>query len=101
MTPRPADLSRTTRVVNKDGLHARPCALIARLAGRSKSSLRLRAGLKDADAKSVLELMLLEASSGTEIVLIASGDGAAPLLDEVCALFASGFGEPLDDRLRT
>ena len=100
MTPRPAELSRTTRVVNRDGLHARPCALIARLAGRSRCTLRIRAGSMDADAKSVLELMLLEASSGTEIVLFATGDGAEALLDEVLALFAGGFGEPLDDRHR-
>ena len=91
----PPVLSRTTRIVNRDGLHARPCALIARLAGKSKCTLRLRAGLREADAKSVLELMLLEASSGTEIVLTASGADAATLLDDVSALFASGFGEPL------
>ena len=45
------------------------------------------------NGKSILELMTLEASQGTELVLEALGDGAEDLLDQLERLIADGFGE--------
>lgn len=88
--------SRSVRIVNSAGLHARPCHAIVQAAMAHECTLRIKgpsgpgAGV---NGKSILELMTLEASQGTELVLEALGDGAEDLLDQLERLIADGFGE--------
>ena len=88
--------SRSVRIVNSAGLHARPCHAIVQTAMAHECTLRIKgpsgpgAGV---NGKSILELMTLEARQGVELELSAEGEGAAELLDELAGLFSSGFGE--------
>lgn len=87
---------RTVRVVNPTGLHARPCHAIVATALEYPCSLRIRpsgADTRDVNGKSILELMTLEASQGTELELVAEGDGDTTLLESLAGLFERGFGE--------
>jgi phosphocarrier protein HPr len=88
-------IERRVTVVNRLGLHARAAARLVRTAGAFRSSVRLvRAdGAGAADAKSILSVLVLAASRGTELRVEAAGEDEREALDAVCALFEQGFGE--------
>lgn len=88
-------IERGVRVTNRLGLHARAAALLVRTAGMFVSALRLERadGTASADAKSILSVLMLAASRGTELLLTAEGADEAEAMSAVCALFADGFGE--------
>jgi len=58
------------------GLHARPAALFVQQAGGYASQIRLRAGGREADGKSILALLQLGAGAGSELTIVADGDDA-------------------------
>jgi len=82
-------------IVNRLGLHARAAAKLVRAATAFESALRLvRADRSaSADAKSILSVLMLAASRGTELIITADGADEREALDALCSLIASGFGE--------
>lgn len=82
-------------IVNTLGLHARAAAQLVRLAATFSSSLTLYrndTGLT-ANAKSILSVLHLAASSGTRIKLIADGEDEDAAVEAIVKLFSDGFGE--------
>jgi phosphocarrier protein HPr len=69
-------------------LHARPAGLFVREAARFKAEVTLAANGKRANAKSILEVLALGATGGTEIVIAASGGDAAEASDHLATLVA-------------
>ena len=90
-----ADPVRRAKIVNPEGLHARPCHAIVSLTREFAAGLRIRKGTKEVNGRSILELMTLSASQGDELEFSATGDDAVELLDALCALFAAGFVEKI------
>ena len=88
-------LEKRILIVNRLGLHARAAARLVRTASAYHSTVRLERmdGSAVADAKSILSVLLLAASRGTELRLTAEGADEAEALNAVCALVESGFGE--------
>jgi len=82
-------------VRNKLGLHARAAAQLVRTANSFKSDLRLERldGSASADAKSILNVLMLAASGGTELRAIADGQDEQAAIAAVADLFEAGFGE--------
>ncbi|HEX8181691.1 MAG TPA: HPr family phosphocarrier protein [Pyrinomonadaceae bacterium] len=82
-------------VTNRLGLHARAAARLVRTASQFKSNIKLARtdGSANADAKSILSVLLLAAARGTELLLTAEGADERAALDAVCELFAQKFGE--------
>jgi phosphotransferase system HPr (HPr) family protein len=82
-------------ITNRLGLHARAAASLVRTAGRFRSVIRLERcdGTASADAKSILSVLMLAASLGTELTLSADGCDEVEANTAVLSLFASGFGE--------
>ena len=80
-------------LVNPQGLHARPAALLAAAVGALAAEVRVESGGRGADAASSLELMALGAGEGAEITVTATGAGADEALAEVRRLVDEGFGE--------
>jgi phosphocarrier protein len=77
-------------VGSRIGLHARPAAILARAAANSAVPVRIgRSSAEVVDAASVLAVLGLGVRSGEEIVLVAEGDGAAAVINELAALVAS------------
>jgi phosphotransferase system HPr (HPr) family protein len=62
-------------------LHARPAADFVRAAMGFAASIRVAAGGRDADAKSLLSVLALGAKGGTHLRLSADGPDAGPALD--------------------
>lgn len=65
---------RRVLVSNPSGLHLRGAAVISRFANEyPHSSFRVTCGEHQADAKSILDLMCLRVSTGSELVLEVTG----------------------------
>ena len=80
-------------IVNRLGLHARPAMAFVDAASKYASSVRVRKGADEVDGKSIMEIMMLAATRGTELELILEGDDAQPCAEELKALVARGFDE--------
>lgn len=80
-------------LTNKMGLHARPSTQIATTASRFVSDVRVTKDDVVADAKSVLELLMLAAECGSELVISAEGDDAAQVVAALKSLIEGRFGE--------
>ena len=86
---------RRLQVTGRLGLHARAAANLVRVAGRFQSSLTLHRLDSDveADAKSILSILTLAASRGTELRVVAHGVDEQEALDAVVGLFSRDFDE--------
>ncbi|WP_454295973.1 HPr family phosphocarrier protein [Salana multivorans] len=82
-------VSTSVTVLNPQGLHARPAALLARRVAEFDATVTL-AGV---DASSLLSLMGLGLEQGATVVLEARGPQAGLAAEAVQAAFADGFGE--------
>ena len=80
-------------LTNKMGLHARPSTQIATTAGRFAADVYIAKDGLTVDAKSVLELLMLAAECGSELVVSADGDDADEAIKSVMDLVESRFGE--------
>lgn len=84
----------TLDIINKRGLHARAAAKFATLANQFQASVQARVnnGLW-ADGKSVISLMLLAASCGSQLDVSTEGDDADAAMTALKALIADRFEE--------
>lgn len=87
------NLARTFHVTNSQGLHARPCHAVVSAALAHRCDVRVSCGPRQVNGKSILDLMSLQASCGSQLEFRVQGEDATELLDELERLFTSGFGE--------
>jgi phosphotransferase system enzyme I (PtsI) len=81
--------TRTAIVGSPGGLHARPAALFVAAAQKQPVPVTIRTAERPAaPATSMLAVLALKATHGTEVVLEAQGDGADAALDTLAALIA-------------
>lgn len=85
----------TVTVTNPSGLHARPAAELARLAGSLSSAVHLEIGDRTVDASSVLSVMAAGVKAGQAVVVECDGEQAEADLAAVVAAIESGLGEPV------
>lgn len=87
----------TILVVNRLGLHARAAAQLVRLSTKFKSGVTIFRADRNifANAKSILSVLALAASKGTELAIKVDGEDEEAALKEIEGLFANGFGESL------
>ena len=86
-------LTRKVTVRNPQGLHARPADMLVRLANQFHSTILLEKSGESVDCKSILSLLTLGASQGTELNLSAEGDDAADAIESIGRMFEAGFDE--------
>jgi phosphocarrier protein HPr len=83
----------STTIVNRLGLHARAAAKFVKLAQSFESEITAEVEGQRVDGKSIMSIMLLAASKGTELILRANGADERQALDALIALVESQFGE--------
>lgn len=85
--------SETITIINKLGLHARAAAKLVNTAAQYRSDVRLRREQKEANAKSIMGVMMLAAGKGTEMVLEVEGPDEVEAFQAMKQLIAERFGE--------
>jgi len=84
----------TTLVVeNPRGLHARSATAIVNLGRRFNAAVTFEKTGQIANGNNIMELLLLEASKGTELILRCDGEDALAASIALAELFAESFGE--------
>ncbi len=86
-------MRRTFRIRNKLGLHARAAAQLVNLAASFESEVSILKDDQTVNGKSIMGLMMLGASQGTDIEVEAEGADAAEALDAIGALIDARFNE--------
>jgi phosphocarrier protein HPr len=88
--------SRDIVVSNKLGLHARPAMQFVDVANGFRSDIKVtKFGEEpgEADGKSVMQMIILAATEGTQMRIEADGDDAEQAVCALAQLFESKFGE--------
>ena len=81
-------------IINKLGLHARAAAKLVGVAGQFESRIVLVKDGREADAKSIMSVMMLAASQGTELNVRIEGDDASEAWVALLSLVQNLFDEP-------
>ena len=81
------------RIPNSLGLHARPAMQLVDVASRFSAQIEIARAEQCVDAKSIMQVMTLAATQGTNLTLTAQGDDAAQAVAAIAELIADGFGE--------
>ena len=74
---------RTVVVTNETGLHARPAASLVQFVKNYPGEVTIIKDDKQANAKSIFNVMSLGIAKGTEIKLIVEGDDEEKFADEL------------------
>jgi len=80
-------------IINKLGLHARAAAKLVSTASAFSSQLKIGHGGRMVDCKSIMSVMMLAASKGTELELTAEGSDEEAAVDAIKDLINRCFDE--------
>ncbi|XXF77266.1 HPr family phosphocarrier protein [Myxococcaceae bacterium GXIMD 01537] len=83
----------TYEIINALGLHARAAAQMVKVANRYKSDITIEAHGQQANAKSIMGVLMLAAAQGTRVKLSCKGEDAEACLQELARLINDRFGE--------
>jgi len=86
-------ISKTVTVSNKLGLHARPCSMLVKTAGKFRSDLKIKKNGMEVNGKSIMGVMMLAAECGSTLEVIFDGVDEEDAFTEIERLFLSNFDE--------
>lgn len=69
----------------KDGFHARPASMFVKMANGFQSEIQLVCGENTVNGKSIMSILTLGASSGSEVTLTADGPDEAEAMEALGA----------------
>ena len=78
----------TVTIQNRMGLHARPAVVFVEVVNKYKSSVVVRNGAQAVDGKSIMQIMMLAATQGTELEIEANGPDAGEVIGDLVAWLA-------------
>ena len=89
--------TRSTTVINSHGIHARPASIFVKAASQWKSKISIsnlsKPDKPPANAKSIITVLTLGMSMGTQVSITAEGEDEQEAVDSLIALIDSGLGE--------
>jgi phosphocarrier protein HPr len=80
-------------VVNSSGIHARPSGKIVEVTNRAISDVRMKYNGILANAKSILNIMMLAVEPGAEVEFFIEGEDEEKVGQELTELFERKFDE--------
>ena len=88
-------VSAKVTISNRLGLHARPAMMFVEVASKFEADVNVRRTDQSelVDGKSIMQLMMLAATQGTELELTACGNEAQNAIDDLIELINSKFSE--------
>jgi phosphocarrier protein HPr len=92
---------RTVKISNRLGLHARAAARLVQCAAKFTSTVEIQRqdSGQTADGKSILNVLLLAASTGTTLIIKIEGADEESAADAIVELIDGKFGEGVSDGL--
>lgn len=88
-----SSVERETVIKNREGLHFRPIMQFVDTASRFAAQVTVHCDGRQADARSPMELLMLVATHGTQLRLVAQGHDAEQAVSALVALIECGFNE--------
>jgi len=88
-----ASFKKSLLITNKLGLHARAATKLAQLSQKYQAKVIIELDGKQAEATSIMGLMLLAGGQGKTVTIITEGCDAKQALTDVCQLFCDKFDE--------
>lgn len=85
--------SRRVTICNERGLHARASAKFVDLAADFDARIQVQRGEETVEASSIMDLLMLAAGPGTEIIIHADGPQAEAALEALVKLVEDRFYE--------
>lgn len=89
----PATIQRDFTIRNRQGLHARPAAMLVKLCNTFQSEIWVEKSEEQVNGKSIMGLMMLAAGYGSKLTVTAEGQDAEQAMAQIAALIESGFSE--------
>jgi phosphocarrier protein NPr len=86
-------ISQVVTIENKLGLHARAATKLAQLSQQFKADVFIKQGDKEANADSVMALLMLASNQGKQVSVEAQGDDAEQAIKAICELISNKFDE--------
>ncbi len=86
-------IKKEIKIINKLGLHARAAGKLVSEACAWSSQIKLGNDSKMIDAKSIMSVMMLAASCGTNLTLEIEGSDENEAFDSIQSLINNRFGE--------
>jgi phosphocarrier protein len=86
-------VKRVVVVPNKQGMHARPAEMFVRRAQEFHSKIEIVRDDFRIEAKSIMNLLMLGATQGTQLTLEAEGDDAQAAVDALADVIEKEFLE--------
>lgn len=89
-------LKQEVEIINKLGLHLRAATKLVQLASEFEEEIQVSCNGQTADAKSIMDVLMLAAIIGTNVSISVKGEQEEDermILDKIVALFQDRFGE--------
>lgn len=83
----------TIEIQNKLGLHARAASVFVKVAQEFSSSIEVTSAVASANGKSIMSMMILQASIGSTITIKVEGDDEEKTMSALIELINQKFGE--------
>ncbi len=86
-------LTISIKIINKLGLHARASAKLTQVANQFKAHVWIEKNNKKVNAKSIMGVMMLAASQGSDVIITTEGSDEQEALNAIVDLINDYFGE--------
>jgi len=86
-------LQQDLEIVNRLGLHARASSIFVKTAAGFSADINVRCGERESNGKSIMSMMMLQATLGSTISLKVEGEDEVEALSALAALVTNRFGE--------
>lgn len=86
-------IKKKIKIINKLGLHARASSKLTELANNFKCDIKIKKGSEEADAKNMMDILMLSANYNSKVDIIFSGSDEKKASNEIEKLFLNYFGE--------
>ena len=76
-------IKKKIKILNSQGLHARPASIFVRIANKFESDVTVKKGGENVNGKSIMGLLVLAANQGSTIEVEVSGPDAEQAMREL------------------
>jgi phosphocarrier protein len=86
-------ITKTLKIINRQGMHARPAALLVSVADQFESEVTIEKDGIEVNGKSIMGVMTLAAACGSELTVKIDGPDEEEALEALEEIFRAKFNE--------